>query len=440
MRLLGPVLLIVLAASAAAQDDLPGLVRDLGSSEVRRRSSALSALQQRKDPRIVPLLLAAIPEFDLLGRYYAMLVLDSCPAELAQKAARSLASADDPYLRVAAGTILLRAGEDRAADLVAKGLRAEGVETQARLYMMYRLHGIDHPKVLSAIREFVRKGEEVSLLGQALDLLVVRPDRDAAALCERLVVEEDRAGVRAMALAWLYRTGRTERAADLAREIAGGGMDVNEFFRVKNLLWAASRVDEVILDALVSMVEREKDNVSVLQSAVDLLAKYRHRKAIPLFRELLSHENRFLAKAAFEALAGIPGALDAALLLPMLGAEDADRRLWAADALRRRDDDAGLSAVIGVLDRGTPNQRQDAARILGGFRVGAAVEPLLSAMDDVDQTVRMQAGNSLGSVFRALFPYRRVDFASVGFAWNAPPAARSAALLKIRAWWEAVSK
>jgi HEAT repeat protein len=444
VRLLAPglvlVFLFVLVSAAPAQDDLPALVRDLGSAEPQPRSAALSALSQRRDPRAIPLLLGAVGGFDLLGRYYVMLVLDAYPPDLSAKAARALVSSEDPYLRVAAGTILLKTGDGRVADLVAKGLRAEGVETQARLYMMYRLHGIDHPKVLGALREFVVKGEEVSLLGQALDLLVVRQDRDTVPRCEKLASEDERPGARAMALAWLYRLGFTARAADLAREIAGGGIDVNEFFRVKNLLWAAQRVDEVILDALVEMLETKKDNVSVLTSAVDLLSKYRHRKAIPLFRELLAHDNRPLAKAAFEALAGIPGALDAALLLPMLEAKDEDRRLWAADALRRRDDGAGLAAVIGILDSGTPNQRQDAAQILGGFRTAAAVAPLLRAMEDEDQTVRMHAGTSLSNVFRALFPYRRLDFATVGFAFNAPAEARAAAVAKIRAWWVAASK
>jgi HEAT repeat protein len=301
--------------------------------------------------------------------------------------------------------------------------------------MLYRLYNATHPKVIAAVRELLRPDEETIIIGQALELLANRQDKEALAAAEKLLKDADRSSVRAMAAAWLLRMGVTERAADLARELREGGIDVNEFFRVKNLLWPMQRLSEEVLDAVVEMLEKSEDNVSVLQSAVELIAKYRHRKAIPLLKRLLNHENRQVAKAAFEGLAGLSGALDPETLLPMLVAEDLDRRLWAADALRRMDDPSGLAPVIEILKSGTQTQRIDAARILGGFRAQAAVEPLLAAMLDEDLSVRVNAGNSLQTVFSAIFPYRRLDFATVGWTYNAPPDVRAAAVAKIREWW-----
>ncbi len=428
-------LLAALAVGAAAQeDDIPALVRQMGEEDGQRRVNAYSALQQRKDPRAIPLILAAMPGYDFMSRYYAMFVLDAYPQDLAEKAARSLVGFDDPYVQVAAATTLLRFGDQRAVEVIVRGLRQEGVTGQARLYMLNRLYSADHPRILEAVRTFVRPGEETTILGQALDILANRQDRAAVPPVEALLEKDDRPGVRALAAAWLLRMGDAARAEDLAREIREGKIDVNEFFRVKNLLTNARQVPEVVLEALLGLLESEA-NTSVLSSAVDLLAKSGYRKAAPVLKRLLTHENRLVAKAAFDALAGFGGILDKETLIPLLTAEDADRRLWASDALRRMDDTSGLGVVTALLREGTPEQRRDAARILGGFADDAAVAPLIDALADEDLSVRSNAQNSLLAVFRALFPYRRLDFASVGWQMNASETARAAAVEKIRAWW-----
>lgn len=77
------------------------------------------------------------------------------------------------------------------------------------------------------------------------------------------------------------------------------------------------------------------------------------------------------------------------------------------------------------------------ARILGGFRRDGSVEPLLDALLDTDLTVRSYALTGLTAVLQALFPMRRLNLRTTGYAHSAPEAARRAAVEALRAWWKA---
>lgn len=424
---------LLFAAPVAAQDDLGRLVADLGAKDSSKRVAALNELRKRKDPRAIPLVLAALPGYEYLGRYYGVLVLESYPPKLAERAFRSLLNSESPFLRLCAGAALFRNGNTKAAAVVVRALGAE-VPTQDMVNMLNRLHGVNHPDVRRAIRGLITADAEVTVISSAFYVLHNQKDRDALALCRELLEKDERGGVRALAAAYLYRFGETERAADLAREIRSGEIGSTEFFRVETMLKASGHVSVEILDALSDALEDET-NTSVLSRVISMLADFRYRKAIPAIRKLLAHENRTVAKAAFDALASIPGALDGDSLRPLLNSEDADRRLWAADALRRMDDLTGIGKVIEILAKGTDTQRYEAARILGGFRKAEAVEPLIDALTDGYQSTRSNAANSLRSVLQSLYPYRRFDLKTAGYDYNAPDATRKAAQARIRDWW-----
>jgi HEAT repeat protein len=433
VRVAMTLLLLMLARPAAAQDDLRGLVADLGGKDSNRRIAALNELRRRKDPDTIPLVLAALPGFEHTGRYYGILVLESYPPALANRAFRTLLSDESPFLRLCAGAALFRNGETKAVGVVVKAL-GEEVAAPAMVNMLNRVHGVKHPAVRKAVRSLLRPDQDISVISSAVYVLHSQLDRDALAACRELLEKDGRGGVRALAAAYLYRFGEVERAADLAREIRGGKIGSTEYFRIETMLKASSHVAVEILDALADALE-EETNASVLARVISLLADFRHRKAIPAIRELLTHENRMVAKAAFDALASIPGALDGGALRPLLDSEDADRRLWAADALRRMDDLIGLPKVIEILKTGTYTQRYEAARILGGFRVAAAVGPLIEALSDEHTSVRNYAATGLAALLRSLYPYRRFDLQAAGYDCNAPEATRRAAAKRIRAWW-----
>jgi HEAT repeat protein len=426
-------LLLFSFPATAGERPISELVAELGGADANLRNTALNELRNRKDPRVIPLLVEALPGFEYIGQYFAFMILDVFPPKQTMPAFRALVKSDQPYVRLAAATSLLRLGERKAVPVIVEALLTKDVPTNTRMYMLNRLYSIRDPEVLAAVRSFLVPGEDPVILGSVMNLLANQQDAASRAACEKLLADP-RPGVKAMALAFLYRMGDEARAVALAKALESGEIEYSEFQRVRMLLYVMPRVSAEILDAVVVMLETE-ENTNILTQAIGLLAKFRHRKAIPLLKKLLDHENRLVAKAAFEALAGLGGALDEDTLRPLLDSEDIDRRLMAADALRRMDDDTGLPVLIEILSTGANQQRADAAKSLGGFRRAEVVEPLLAALLDDYTTTRMYAESGLRAVLQALFPYRRLDFGTVGLNWNSSLESRKAAAERIRKWW-----
>jgi len=436
VRASAALLLLLLAASpiAVGAESLEKLVANLDSKDPTVRSSAWTELRSRSDPKAIPLLLAALPEYSFWGRYYGAMVFDAYPPKLAKLAWRSLAKSADPYLRLCAGAGLIRNGEPKGAELVIRALKAEGQDSNTRMYMLNKLMSVRNARVAEAVRAFLRADEEPRLIGVALYVLSLQTDRGAIPACTALL-EAPEAGVRAMAAAYLFRLGDESFATRLATEIRSGEVAYTEFSRITSLLRGAPRVPDEVLDAVTELLESEK-NPSLLMQAVRLVAQYRHRKAIPALQKLLRHKSSMVAKAAFEALSEMPGALDEGKLLPLLDSEDPDRRLQAAHALRRMGNETGFAVVLEVLTtEKNATHRREAARILGGFRRDASVEPLLDALLDTDPSVRSYALTGLTAVLQALFPMRRLNLRTTGYAHSAPEAARRAAVETLRAWW-----
>ena len=75
--------------------------------------------------------------------------------------------------------------------------------------------------------------------------------------------------------------------------------------------------------------------------------------------------------------------------------------------------------------------------VLRGFRKAAVVEPLIDALLDPAQPVRVQAYYSLGIVLGSLFPYKRISLVSTGLNVAGPAAPRQRAVATIRRWWSA---
>ena len=120
----------------------------------------------------------------------------------------------------------------------------------------------------------------------------------------------------------------------------------------------------------------------------------------------------------------------------MLDSGRAALALLAAGTLRRMDDPTGLDRVLEIMHQGGA-QRAAAIRVLSGFRVRAAVLPLINALMDPDLTARHRALSGLQAVLGSLFPYRRLDLRRPGYRPQAPAATRKAAARQILAWWNA---
>jgi HEAT repeat protein len=157
-------------------------------------------------------------------------------------------------------------------------------------------------------------------------------------------------------------------------------------------------------------------------------------KARTALREHLAGTDADLRAAAVAELATLPGGLDDKDLLQLLADPLAASRLVAAESLRRRDDHAGLPAVI-ELARQPSGDRLAAVRALGAFRDRRAAPPLLDLLADGNGAVRAAALQGLQQLWPALFPYRRFDFDALGFQLEQQ--ADPAAVATLRAWWAA---
>jgi len=427
------VLALLLFAAPAAGQSVADLVTQLGDQDAGKRSRAMTELRNRKDPKAIPLLVAALPDYEYMGQYYGVLVLQAYAQKLSEPALRALVKSQSPYLRLAAATAVYRFGDLRTIPVIVKALTLPDIETNIRVYMLNRLYSLRDPRILDAVRSLVVPGAEVTILGTAMNILGNIRDQASRTTAENLLADP-RPGVKAMALTLLYRMGEEHRAVEIAKALRSGEVAYTEFMRVRSLLYPMQRISGEILAAVLALIETD-DNVNILSQGIGLLEKFRYRKAIPVLKKLLQHQNRIVSKAAFEALSELGGGLEAEALYPLLDSEDTDQRLMAADALRKMDDHAGFAVLVEITKTGQNRQRADAAKALGGFRTGESVDALIPALLDDYSTTRMYAETSLMQVLRALFPYKRIDMSTTGYRREGTKASREQAVALIREWW-----
>lgn len=429
--------LLVPAVVALADADLARLVDDLGSQDNARRVAAFNALREAKDERAVPLLLDRLPGLDLPGQQYGVMILEAYPPKIGKQVFPRLLAMASPYLRLCGGLALYRMGDKRGVPAVVEALQAEDADLVTRSYMLSRLYDVREPRVVAVLEGMLRPGVEASLLGSVLWALQANTPPSTLEACRRLYAEDDRPDARFLTAIFLFRAGDLARADDAAAALRTGRVTSAAFSRLQSfLLTARLSAPPALLDAATELVTPDAD-VGLLQGLIRFLASAGHRAAIPRIQKLLGHPSSFVAKAAFEALAELGAGIDPATLRSLLETADADGRVAAADLLRRMDDLSGMDAVLDVLKTGPTAQRAEAARVLGGFRVRAAVDPLLDALMDDDALVRGNALRSLDALWRSLFPYRRLDLVAAGYAAADAEGPRRAAVARIRAWWEA---
>jgi HEAT repeat protein len=434
-----PLLAVIAWALPAtgAETEIEALVEQMGGQDVSLRYAAYQALCARRDPATVAPLLERIASWDVSAQSYGTSVLQMLPAERAAPAWRKLLSSSSPYLRLCAAWQFRDSEPERASKVGVEAIAAAEKDVAALPLMFSRVSGWKDPAVLGCVRTFVRPDAQPVLLAAALDCLDLAKD-GAAFPAARRVARNPESKNRFLAAAWLAKLGEEEFAQALADGLRAGQVSYSDFNRVRWWLESADRLPPVVLDAAAARAEAETDTSYVI-SLLYLLGKRRHGAAAPLLRRLLDSDDAAVSKAAFEALVQLPGSFGDEALRRQLESPDPSRRLATAEALRRADDLSGLPTVIELAKAGSP-VRADAARILGGFRVDAAVEPLIDALTDESSLTRSYAGTSLSAVLQTLFPYRRIDLASLGVGTGGATATRrdlEAAAERLRAWWRA---
>ena len=437
-RLLVLVLALLVAVPAWAELDVDRLVADLNATDVSRRSAAWQKLRNAKEPKAIPLLLERIDGFTLMGQHYGVMVLESYPPKVVKKTIPKLLGMSSAYLRFCAGFDLYNMGDKRGVPAMVEALEAPDVEMSMRMYMLNRLYNVRDERVMQVVRGMLEPGIQPSLLGSLLWALRMNPDAATLDACRRLHETDERPDARFLTAVFLFHAGEAERVDDIVEALRTGEISTIAFSRMRSLFQVARiSTPPKILEAATELVDADTEPY-LLRVVIQFLADARHRAVVGRLQKLLGHENALVSKAVFEALAELGAGFEADALRPLLTGGDPERRVSAADILRRMDDLSGLEAVIDVLQTGEKNtERSEAARVLGFFRVRAAVDPLLDALLDEDLLVRGNALRALDQQWRSLFPYRRLDLVAAGYLASDAEAQRKTAVARIRAWWDA---
>lgn len=427
----------LLAGAVVAQADPAQLVERLGGSDVGARFDAFHALQADRSGKLVPLLVARLPTLPLDGQHLAMSLLDGQPVEALREPMAKLCKSEQMFVRAsAAAWIAAQAGSNgdpkvraRAVADFAEGLRGcAPIETGLLVRWLQELRD---PSCFAAARSHLRPDAPPHVVANVLATLRrCEPQPAAATLAAAAALVDAKApGVRAAALAALAESDAA-RVPALAALLQAQPELV---FQVEELLAAHPQLAEPLVDALVVALAKPRSGYDLGRIA-RLVGRAAPDKARTALRDHLGGKNVDLRAAAGAELAALPGGLDDDDLRALLADPLASSRLVAAEALRRRDDHAGLPTVI-ELARQPSGDRIAAVRALAAFRDRRACTPLLDLLEDGDGAVREAAYQGVQELWRVLFPYRLFDFASLGF--DAHRQADPAAVATLRAWWAA---
>ncbi len=448
-------------AAIAAETPLTELVEQLGSDEHNERYQAYLALRRRADPKTPALLATRLPEFPIACHYYGVLILDGFDDKRVEKPLRKLLKCPSPYLRVCAALQLHGRGAKGMAKTMARELTAEELPPEIWLKIMKRLRGGRVPKDASVMRALLDPIVVGSDSAAIREIAAVMNDADARAAVPTFeaLLEDERAGTRAVAAAFLRARGQ-DRDADLAAALRGTELASGDVYMLDQILTRrdAAPVPPIVVEALI-VASRAEANSSALRAIVQVLGQLSDESALPRLRELTAHKHKSIAKAAARAIEKLSGTKtgtsssatssleptdtvaltkmtqerDQAALGAWLHDGDSKRRLAAADALRRMDDHSGLDVVLAECTSTEVTDRREAVRAAGQFRVDAAVETLITAMLDEDSTVRNYARSGLNATLLTLLPHRGFRLTARGEPDT--PESRTKHVARLRAWW-----
>ncbi|MBL8896916.1 MAG: hypothetical protein JNM84_04785 [Planctomycetes bacterium] len=433
-------LVALLATSDAhAQADLERLVQQLAGDDHAASLSAYRELFDRADPALVPLIQKDIVGWKRNAQHYGVLLLTQSTQNQPKGPTRAmwkkLSDAGPGFLRLAALVRLFDLeGERSTVAQLASELRA--LPENERAGVLYLLHGMNlerEEEVFAALLSWLHPDASGSTIVSVLHRLRSLAPRTAAlrAAVEPLAQSED-PSARAAALAYL--TGfEAKYAAELAALLQAEPVRLGP---IRGLLDGERKLPAPLLEAIVATLPKATNEYEVRQTA-ELLRKQSPSAGVAELRELLGNAKPELRAAALEALGLLVGGLDEKLLQQLLRGNDLPAALVAADLLRRRDDPSGLEVVLAAQPQTLEHQVKH-AEVLSRFRDRRVGPRLLDLLDHPDARVRTSAWNGLQQLMNGLFPYRRFDFATSGYAPNA--AARQAGIATLRAWWDAQAK
>ncbi len=432
--LAAPILADAPRAQTKVDERLESLVERLGGSDAVQRSAAYLTLLREKPEAAVPLLVELLPRCEVPAQALGLSLLESYPIDVGRPALRKLLRPNAPLLELGAAAFLTRVGEGDFVEHIVRPLAKPDVVPALRVAMLGQLFGMRDARVGEAVRALLVPESAPEVVLEALYHLLQVEDAAARSRARALLSDSTLpAALHVACRAYLLACGDESMSHALAAEVASQGSAA--LARLARFLQEAPSLGDELLAAVAAQAE-STSKASVSLVAIRLLAQHAGPRQIGALERLLSHDDATVVNAALEALQQRGAAVPRPALVSMLSAADPGRVLAAAEALLRMDDESGLSRVQSLAAT-EGKKRVEALRVLAQYRRRQVVPTLLSALEDPDLQVRSAADLGLRSLLPRLFPYRRFDFESCGYAPAAAPDARRAGAAKLRAWWDA---
>jgi HEAT repeat protein len=406
------------------------LVAKLGSSDHRTRHGAFQKLRADKTPETLALLRAALPSYSYHGQNLGLSLVERFPRELCEPVMRSFLPGKPSFLRLGASAWLYQKGDHSVDRHIGDCLRS--TKSQEVLgSMLSRASRIQTKSVLDAVADCLTEKSTAHVLDLALRMLRKGKVEQAIPRIEAILKVEDLDVDRRVLCAGFLVV--MDQVSHLDTLVAGLG-ELENIGRLASLLREEVRLDHKVLAAILEFT-RDKKGRNVRQS-LELLAKHNYRAGVSEILTLLDSDDAEIRKAAFSALMRIGDGLQPKRLYRLLDTWADNVVLAAANALRRMDDSRGLPRVI-ACTKAAGKTQLEAFDVLVKYRDRRVIPVLLEGLQDADRKVHSRAFRGVQTVFRALFPYRKFDFAKLGYTPAASPAQRRAAAEKLRVWWRA---
>ncbi len=427
-------MIALLLVALIARDELTDAIKKLrAAADLSAKYQAAYDLGRVLQPKQIPIVLKELDAGPADMRTHFITAIRTCGGPEAVKALKGLLGRHEVKSRVEAAYALKILGDD-------EGMKGLPLLLQPALAKEDKMSVIQHlnasyyagAEVPAALRTFILAEKDADVRKSAVLALISHKDPESAPFLKRIANDEVDP-LRFYALCALIKLGDADAIERGLTLLEKGGLEVSALYDVIYALRIAGGRE--VADRLRAMLQKATE-VNVVIQLINALADLKDGRSIPYLTKYVDDKNSSVCEAAIRALVELGGKSQIDLLKKLL-TRAAPVNIAAAEALVALDDPSGIPILKESLSDKSQYYRQRSATALGVLRVPEVVPGLIVALADDDLSVRTSASTALIGALRHLYPYRKFDFAEVGYdAKSTDAVARGKAIEQIKAWWE----
>jgi len=413
-------------------DELGPFLAKLKSRVSKDRSEAEAELKKRVKPADLPRLVSFYKSCQLMACYVGIRLVDGVGGAPAKQAlARMVPMRHDYGAVYAANSLKYRHQDDSGFTYLLARIRSPKTPENFRHTLINYLTSMGAPGRKTLIEMAADAALANRLRIRALERLSDQAEKpDEAAVVASLGTVED-AKLRQAGDVYLYTRGKLEQVARLDAAVLAGKLEYTQTYTF--LRAVEKRRDKQRKKALLFLATKGKSG-SIKANALRTLAKIGlAESAVKQARKYVNDKDSYLKREARKLMVQY-GETSIDDLKKQLETGPMLDRVDAAEMLLQLDDYSGEQVLIAALSGKDVKSRRKAAEVARQLLSRALLLPLVKALDDSDQTVRLQAHSSFKRLVAAMLPYRNLDWNKLAYKYNGSEASRKAAVKKLSSW------